>query len=84
MGQRHGPATATELLSTYEDNTALANTYVGYSGTGSMVTVGDYIRIDGPRVWAEFVVRSGIADQNSYHYHSIWRDKTTDYGGNFQ
>jgi uncharacterized protein (TIGR03437 family) len=78
------PATATELLSIYEDNTSIANTYVGYSGTGSMVTVGDYIRIDGPRVWVEFVVQSGIAYRNSYHYHSIWRDKVADYGGDFQ
>ncbi len=77
-------ATATELLSIYEDPAALAATYIGYSGTGSMVTVGDYIRVDGPRVWAELVVQSGIAYRNSYHYHSIWRDKTADYGGDFQ
>jgi hypothetical protein len=78
------PATAAELLSIYEEGTAIGNTYVGYSGTGSTVTVGDYIRIDGPRVWVEFVVQSGIAYRNSYHYHSIWRDKTADYGGDFQ
>lgn len=78
------PASATELLSDYLSEDALANTYVGYSGSGSMSTVGDYIRVDGPRVWVELVVQSGIAYRNSYHYHSIWRDKTADYGGEFK
>ena len=46
--------TASSLLSVYEDADALANTYVGYSGTGTMTQQGDYIRVDGPRVWIEF------------------------------
>ncbi len=74
---------ASPLLSTYEDSTALASTYVGYSGTGAFTTQGDYIRVDGPRVWIEFVVQNGIVFQNGIHYHSIWRDKTADYGGDF-
>jgi hypothetical protein len=75
--------TATSLLSTYEDATALANTYVGYSGTGTLTTQGDYIRVDGPRVWIEFCVQNGIVFNQSYHFHTIWRDKTADYGGDF-
>ncbi|QEE29600.1 DUF3500 domain-containing protein [Terriglobus albidus] len=74
---------ASTLLSTYEDSTALASTYVGYSGTGAFTTQGDYIRVDGPRVWIEFVVQNGIVFSSSIHYHSIWRDKSADYGGDF-
>ena len=74
---------ATSLLAVYEDSTALASTYVGYSGTGTLTTDNDYIRIDGPRVWIEFVVQQGVAFPTTYHYHSIWRDKTADYGGDF-
>jgi len=75
--------TASTLLALYESDTALANTYVGYSGTGAFTTQGDYIRVDGPRVWVEFVVQNGIVFQNGIHYHSLWRDKTADYGGDF-
>ncbi len=35
------------------------------------------MRIDGPRVWIEF------ATQGSDHYHTIWRDRLTDYGAEF-
>ena len=76
--------TAGALLSAYENETALANTYVGYSGDGTLATTMDYIRIDGPRVWIEFCVQQGIVFTESYHYHTIWRDKTADYGGDFQ
>jgi hypothetical protein len=76
-------ATASSLLSVYEDPNALASTYIGYSGTGTLTTQGDYIRVDGPRVWIEFCVQSGIVFNQSYHFHTIWRDKTADYGGDF-
>jgi hypothetical protein len=76
-------STASTLLALYESDTALASTYVGYSGTGAFTTQGDYIRVDGPRVWVEFVVQNGIVFSSGIHYHSIWRDKTADYGGDF-
>ncbi len=75
--------TASTLLSLYESDTALASTYVGYSGTGTLATQGDYIRVDGPRVWVEFVVQNGVVFPSQVHYHSLWRDKTADYGGDF-
>lgn len=75
--------TASSLLSLYESDTALASTYVGYSGTGALTTQGDYIRVDGPRVWCEFVVQNGVVFSTQVHYHSLWRDKTADYGGDF-
>lgn len=76
-------ATASSLLGVYEDASALAQTYVGYSGTGTLTTQGDYIRVDGPRVWIELCVQNGVVFNQSYHYHTIWRDKTADYGGDF-
>jgi len=51
---------------------------VSYSGTTNVGgDRGDYVRIDGPRVWIEF------ATQGSDHYHTIWRDRLTDYGAEF-
>ena len=41
---------------------------------------GDYVRIDGPSVWIEFSMHSGIVLENP-HPHAVWRDKATDYGG---
>lgn len=76
-------STADDLLRVYEDPKALANTYVGYSGDGTLAVQGDYLRVDGPRVWIEFCVQNGIAWPASYHFHTIWRDKTADYGGEF-
>ena len=75
--------TASSLLAAYEDPSALAQTYVGYAGDGTLTSQGDYIRVDGPRVWIEFVVQNGIVFTSSYHYHTIWRDKVADYGGDF-
>jgi Protein of unknown function (DUF3500) len=50
---------------------------VSYSGTTNLSDRGDYVRIDGPRVWIEF------ATQGSDHVHTIWRDRLTDYGAEF-
>ncbi len=51
---------------------------VAYSGTTNVGGErGDYVRIDGPRVWIEF------ATQGSDHFHTIWRDRLTDYGAEF-
>jgi hypothetical protein len=75
--------TAHALLGAYEDPNSLANTYVGYAGGGTLAAQGDYLRVDGPRVWIEFCVQNGIAWPSSYHFHTIWRDKTADYGGDF-
>ncbi len=50
---------------------------VSYSSTMNLSDRGDYVRIDGPRVWIEF------ATQGSDHDHTIWRDRLTDYGAEF-
>ncbi len=50
---------------------------VAYSGSTDLSDHGDYVRIDGPRVWIEF------ATQGRDHVHTIWRDRLTDYGAEF-
>ena len=50
---------------------------VSFSGSTNVGDRGDYVRIDGPRVWIEF------CSQGSDHYHTIWRDRLTDYGAEF-
>ena len=60
----------------------LENTYITYSGTTSLTTQNDYVRIDGPSMWIEFSVQRGqVLPNEPYHFHSIWRDRESDYGG---
>jgi len=72
---------ADDLLAAYLSDTALAQTYVAYAGAGTVSSNGSYFRVDGPRVWIEFSVQRGIIINSDIHYHTIWRDKTGDYGG---
>lgn len=74
-------ATGTALLTYYQSQ--LANTYIAYSGTGNFNTTSDYVRIDGPNVWIELVVQRGAEFPTQVHYHTIYRDRARDYGGNF-
>ncbi|HEV7606952.1 MAG TPA: DUF3500 domain-containing protein [Steroidobacteraceae bacterium] len=76
-----GDAITHALVAAYEAPAALAQTYVGYSGTPDLGAKGTYVRIDGPRIWMEFVVQPAVADPSQLHYHALWRDKTADYGG---
>ena len=92
---------AQALLGVYLTDTALASTYVAYApGIGGAADFGvfpnssalpgnagnSYLRIDGPRVWIEFIVKSddalGALTGNVY-YRSVWRDKVADYGGQY-
>ncbi|MYM21179.1 DUF3500 domain-containing protein [Duganella sp. FT135W] len=90
---------AATLLGAYLADDALASTYVAYavgqngvkadfsaypnSAASPLEAQRSYIRIDGPRVWIEFVVQQGVVYGTDIHYHTIWRDKTNDYGGSF-
>jgi len=69
------------LLDAYLAPGALAETYVGFAGSPDLGTQGSYVRIDGPRVWMELVVQRAIAFPDQLHYHALWRDKRSDYGG---
>lgn len=72
---------AAAFIAKYESE--LDNTYLAYAGTTALNTQADYVRIDGPSVWIEFSCQGGIIFRGQIHYHSIWRDRTTDYGGSF-
>ena len=74
-------ATAKKLMKTYEHE--LNETYVAYSGGTGLDTQGDYVRIDGPGVWVEFVCQNGVVYRDQIHYHSVYRDHTRDYGSEF-
>ncbi|MDV9175775.1 DUF3500 domain-containing protein [Streptomyces sp. W16] len=73
--------TAAATLSTYKSD--LDSTYISYSGTTALDTQGDYVRIDGPGVWIEFVCQDGVVYTSQIHYHTVYRDHDTDYGGEF-
>ena len=60
----------------------LDNTYISYAGSTDLTTKGDYVLIDGPSVWIEFNMQGGVIIRNANHPHSVWRDRTGDYGGN--
>jgi len=70
---------AATILAKYTNE--LDNTYVSFSGTTTMTTRNDYARIDGPSVWIEYSCQNGIVLSGT-HPHSVWRDKSKDYGGN--
>lgn len=75
---------ANARLAEYTSDAILAETYIAWGGTESAgvdVDVnGTYMRIDGPRLWIEVVCQNGVIIQNQTHYHTIFRDKTMDYG----
>lgn len=73
------PPDAQKLLATYRGE--LAETWVAFSGTATVNAENDYVRIDGPSVWIEFSMQPGRSIPG-VHPHSVWRDRTRDYGGN--
>jgi len=72
-------ATGTANLKLYENE--LAGTYISFSGNATLTNNADYVRIDGPSVWIEFVCQSGVVYQDEIHYHAVYRDHTRDYNG---
>ncbi len=69
---------AKTILAKYQDE--LDETCLAYSGTTALTAENDYVRVDGPSVWIEFSMQHGIVLSGN-HPHSVWRDRTTDYGG---
>lgn len=76
---------AATLLASYSAD--IDNIYIGWTGSGTSGNASsflnantNYVRIDGTRVWIEFVCQSGVVFPAQIHYHSVWRDHTHDYG----
>ncbi len=72
-------ANAATLLARYKSE--IADTYIAFAGTIGMNAENDYVRIDGPTVWIESSMQPGRSVPG-IHPHSVWRDKSADYGGN--
>jgi hypothetical protein len=56
------------------------STTISWTGSADPDESGAYLRIDGPRLWIEFV-NVGVFGNGDAHYHSIWRDRAIDYLG---
>lgn len=78
---------AASFTTTYTNE--LSSTYVTYASNSSGVSGNassfltantDYVRIDGPSVWIEFICQSGVV-LSGIHYHTVFRDHTRDYIG---
>lgn len=74
-------ATAKKLTSTYIAE--IDSTYIAYSGSPALANKADYVRIDGPSVWIEFICQPGAVFPAEVHYHTVYRDHIRDYGGSF-
>lgn len=68
---------ADKLLATYESE--LDKTRIGWSNNTGPTDENSYIRIDGPSVWIEFI-NTRSQSTPDIHFHSVYRDKTNDYG----
>ncbi len=75
---------ADPLLAAYTSADAYADTLLAWGGPSSTTIDPDvdktYMRIDGPRVWIELSCQAGVVIAGKTHYHSIYRDKSFDYG----
>ena len=68
---------ADKLIAKYESE--LSQTRIGWSNNTGPNDESSYIRIDGPSVWIEFINTRSQSTPN-IHFHSVYRDKTNDYG----
>ncbi|MEP0072736.1 MAG: DUF3500 domain-containing protein [Marinomonas sp.] len=60
----------------------LPDTVIGFTGTTDVNSEDDYVRIHGPSLWLEFSLQSNKSTNKvGNHPHSVWRDRTDDYGG---
>ena len=68
---------ANTLMAKYESE--LDQTRIGWSNNTGPTDEHSYFRIDGPSVWIEFINTRSMSTPD-IHYHSVYRDKTNDYG----
>ncbi|MDI9903709.1 DUF3500 domain-containing protein [Rhodococcus sp. IEGM 1409] len=70
-------AAADKAMAKYESE--LDQTRIGWSNNTGPTEENSYIRIDGPSVWIEFI-NTRSQSTPDIHFHSVYRDKTNDYG----
>ena len=70
------PELAAPLLDVYESQ--LDDTVIGWSISVDRESPA-YMRIDGPRVWIEWLNRANPGEAG-FHPHTVYRDKLIDYG----
>jgi hypothetical protein len=68
---------ADAIMATYESE--YSKTRIAWATSTDPTAEGAYVRIDGPSAWLEFSVQHGAATPG-VHYHTVYRDKTNDYG----
>lgn len=68
---------ASKLVAKYESE--YSQTRVTWANNTGATDESTYVRIDGPSVWIEFINTRSMSTPN-LHYHSVYRDKTNDYG----
>ncbi len=71
------PAAADVIMTEIEAE--LDETAIGWANSIDFDIEGTYGRIDGPSVWIEFVNEGGVGG-NDVHQHSVYRDRSSDYG----
>ncbi|GAA4493198.1 DUF3500 domain-containing protein [Hymenobacter ginsengisoli] len=71
--------TAAPILARYAAE--LPATYLAFVGGGTMSHAHDYVRLDGPSLWLEYSGQPSRDFPGTVHPHSVWRDRSTDYGG---
>jgi Protein of unknown function (DUF3500) len=69
-------AISSQLQATYESQ--LNDTRIAWAGSSDPTANGGYLRVDGPRLWIEYV-NTGRGGEIS-HCHTVYRDKKLDYG----
>ncbi len=68
---------ADNVMTTIESE--LDETYFAWATSIDPADQGAYARIDGPSAWIEVAIQAGVGTTD-VHYHSIYRDKSNDYG----
>jgi len=75
-------STAKKIMKGYSSE--INDTFISFYGGLDLNKSGDYVRIDGPGVWIEFICQPGAVFPKGIHYHTVYRDHKLDYAGSFR
>jgi hypothetical protein len=74
--------TVKEIMKAYSSE--IKDTFITFCGGIDLNERTDYVRIDGPGVWIEFICQPGAVFPKGIHYHTVYRDHLRDYAGTFR